>query len=139
MGRATEIVEQWWKTFEQGDFDALMKLVAPAAEITMPGGMRFRGPAELRPVLEAYRRGFPDLRHEIVSVVESGDAIAIELLITMPHTGVFVTPGGELPPTGKTVLLDACDVVRVDADGMVVSWHSYFDQASLMAQLELTL
>jgi steroid delta-isomerase-like uncharacterized protein len=138
MGRATDIVDQWWKTFEQGDFDALAKLVAPDAEVTMPGGLRLRGPAELVPVLAAYRSGFPEMRHEIVSAVETDDAIAVELKITMAHTGVFVTPAGELPPTGKTVLLDACDVVRLSPDGTIASWHAYFDQASLMGQLGLT-
>ena len=137
MTRVADVVDQWWKTFEQGDFDALMRLVGHDAEIVMPGGMRFRGPDELRPVLEAYYNGFPELRHEIVSAVESDTAVAIELRITMPHTGVFVTPGGDIPPTGKTAVLEACDVVRIDSDGMIASWHSYFDQASLMAQLGL--
>ena len=137
MTRVADVVDQWWKTFEQGDFDALMRLVSPDAEIVMPGGMRFRGPVELRPVLEAYYNGFPELRHEIVSAVESDMAIAVELKITMPHTGVFVTPGGEIPPTGKTAVLDACDLVRIDSGGMIASWHAYFDQASLMGQLGL--
>ena len=138
MTQAVDVVDQWWKTFEQGDFDALMRLVADDAEIVMPGGTRLRGPAELRPVLEAYYNGFPELQHKIVSAVESATAIAIELEITMPHTGVFVTPAGEIPPTGKVVVLSACDVVRLDGDGTITSWHSYFDQASLMAQLGLT-
>lgn len=137
MTRVADVVEQWWTTFEQGDFDVLMRLVAPHAEIVMPGGLHLNGADELRPVLEAYYDGFPNLHHEIVSAVESECAIAIELKITMPHTGVFVTPQGELPPTGKTVVLDACDVVRIDSDGTITSWHSYFDQASLMAQLGL--
>lgn len=55
----------------------------------------------------------------------------------MTHTGVFVTPLGDVAPTGKAVVPDACDVVRVGDDGRITSWHSYFDQASLMAQLGL--
>jgi len=135
MGRAADVVEQWWKTFEQGDFDALMALVSADAEILMPGGLRVHGPVELRPVLEAYYNAFPKLCHETVSAVETDNAIAVELHITMPHTGVFVTPAGEIPPTGKTVSLDACDIVRLNADGKIGSWHSYFDQASMMEQL----
>ena len=84
-----------------GDFDALVRLVAPDGEIVMPGGRRFRGPDELRPVLEAYCNGFPERRHQIVSAVESDTAVAIELKITMPHTGVFVTPGGDIQPTSR--------------------------------------
>jgi predicted ester cyclase len=53
----------------------------------------------------------------------------------MTHTGTFATPAGEIPPTGNRVELDACDVVRIGSDGRITSWHSYFDQASMMAQL----
>lgn len=83
----------------------------------MPGGMRFRGPVELRPMLETYRNAFPDVHHKTVAVVETGDSIAVELKIVMTHTGVFATPMGDLPPTGRAVTLDACDVVRVGPDG----------------------
>ncbi len=123
--------------FEEGRFDDLPTLVADDAEIVMPGGMRFRGPNELRPMLEAYRDGFPDVHHETVSTTETDDAIAIELRNTMTHTGTFATPMGDLPATGRTVILNACDTVRVGSNGKVTSWHSYFDQASLMTQLGL--
>jgi hypothetical protein len=59
------------------------------AESVMPGGMHFRGPDEVRPMLETYKAGVPDLRHEIVASVETADSIAVELRITMTHTGTF--------------------------------------------------
>jgi steroid delta-isomerase-like uncharacterized protein len=135
MTAVRDAIERWWAMFEHGNFDALPDLVAADAEVVMPGGMVFRGPTETRPMLEAYFRAFPGLRHEIVSAVETADSIAVELRITMTHSGVFPTPMGDLPPTGKSVVLDACDVVRFGADGKVVSWHAYFDSASMMAQL----
>ena len=135
MTELKRTIDRWWSMFEEGRFDDLSELAAPDAEIVMPGGMTFNGPAELRPVLEAYKAGFPDLHHDVVSSVETGDSIAVELHITMTHTGTFVTPMGDLQPTGNRVHLDACDVVRFNADGRIRSWHSYFDQASMMAQL----
>jgi ketosteroid isomerase-like protein len=135
MGRPSETIEQWWGMFEHGDFDRLPQLVGENAEIVMPGGMRFRGAAEVRPVLEAYKAGFPDLRHEVVARVETTDGIAVELRITMTHTGPFATPAGEIAPTGNRVVLDACDVVRFGADGRISSWHAYFDMASMLAQI----
>src|SRR5207245_9348289 len=65
--------------------------------------LTFRGPAELRPVLEAYKAAFPDLRHDVVASVEGSDSIAVEIHITMTHTGTFTTPMGAIPPTGNTV------------------------------------
>jgi len=135
MVNPSETIDRWWSMFEHGDFGPLADLARADAEIVMPGGMRFRGPDEVRPVLEAYQAGFPDLRHEIVASVETADSIAVELRITMTHTGTFSTPAGDLAPTGNPVVLDACDVVRFDADGRIASWHAYFDLASMMAQI----
>lgn len=134
-GAARDLTDKWFALFADGRFDDLGALIAGNAEIVMPGGMRFRGFGELRPMLEAYRNGFPDLRHETVAAVETGDSIGVELKIVMTHTGPFVTPVGELPPTGRTVTFDGCDVVRLGLNGTITSWHSYFDQASFMAQL----
>jgi steroid delta-isomerase-like uncharacterized protein len=136
MGKARELVDQWWMIFEAGRFDELPSIVAPGAEVTMPGGMRLTGPAQVRPMLEAYRNAFPDLRHEIVDVVEANDRIAIELHIVGTHTGEFMTPNGPLPPTGKRVVWESVDFIRV-ADGKIVSWHAYFDQMATAMQLGL--
>ena len=133
MGQVLDLIDQWWALLEGDELDRLSSIVASDAEITMPG-MSFRGPAEFRPVLEAYLGGFPDMHHEVVSCVEDGDSAAVEIHVTMTHTGTFATPMGELPATGRTVILDSCDVVRT-SNGRISSWHAYFDQASLMAQL----
>ncbi len=135
MGRPSETIDRWWTMFEHGDFDLLAELVHDDAEVVMPGGMRFRGASEVRPVLEAYKAGFPDLRHEVVAAVETADSIAVELRITMTHTGTFATPAGDLAPSGNPVVLEACDVVRFAPDGRITSWHAYFDLASMMAQI----
>src|SRR3990172_259544 len=87
MGQAKEVVDRWWAAFGSGDFDTLGRLGTPDADIVMPGGMVLRGPEQMRPVLEAYRSAFPDLRHEVVDYVESGDKIAVELKTVGTHTG----------------------------------------------------
>jgi len=135
MSGPLETIDRWWSMFEDANFDALSSLTTPDTEVVMPGGMTMHGPNELRPVLEAYLAAFPDLVHEIVGSVVTSDSVAVELRITMTHTGAFVTPMGEVPATGNRVVLDACDVVRFGPDERIVSWHSYFDQASLLGQI----
>ena len=88
-------------------------------------------------MLEAYRNGFLDVHHEIVGSIETGDAIALELRITMTHTGVFSTPMGDVPPTEARYCLT---LAMLCASATTVgSRHGIptFDQASLMAQLGL--
>jgi hypothetical protein len=135
MGIALDTVERWWEHVEAHRFEDAMLLARPDADISMPGGGRFTGPAEMRPAIEAYVTAFPTMRHEIVHAVETDRAVAVELRITMHHDGPFVTPLGEIPATGRTIVLEACDVVTVDDDGAITAWHAYFDLASLVASL----
>jgi ketosteroid isomerase-like protein len=99
----------------------------------MPG-MSFKGAAALQQMLGAYLAAFPDLRHHVRHSVESGDTIALELEVTGTHTGAMQTPQGTFPATGKKVLWDSCDVVRV-RDGKIASWHVYHDTVPFLTAM----
>jgi steroid delta-isomerase-like uncharacterized protein len=136
MGQARQIVDQWWSMFEAGRLDETAQVCRPDVEVILPGGLRQHGPAEVIPVLAAFREAFPDIRHEVVDVVEAGDKIAIELKVIGTHTGVFITPQGDVPPTGRTVVWESVDFITL-RDGLIATWHTYFDQMAFMAQLGL--
>ena len=136
MGQALQLIEKWWSAFEAGDLEAAGSYTAADCEITMPGMGTIDKNTLLTQVLPAYRAGFPDLSHETVDAVEAGDRVAVRLRITMTHTGPFATPQGEVPPTGRTVVLESSDVITV-ADGKITVWHTYFDQMSMLGQLGL--
>ena len=135
MGRPVEVIERWWAMFEAGDLDGLVAMTTVDADIVMPGGMRFTGPAELRPMLEAYRTAFPTMRHQVVSAVEDGNVAAVEVRVDVEHSGEFVTPMGSIPASGKRFVIESCDVVRVADDGRIASWHTYLDMATMMANM----
>lgn len=137
MGQAREIVERWWSMYDGGvSLEEALRVGQPDVELTMPGGVRLRGPEEIAPVLDAFREALSDSRHVIVDVVETGDKIAVELRVTATHTGVFRTPQGDVAPTGRAIELESVDVVTL-RDGLVASWHTYFDQLAFLAQLGL--
>jgi predicted ester cyclase len=79
---------------------------------------------------------FPDLKHQILTTVQPGDAVAAEARFTATHTGPLASPNGDIPPTGKPVTLDYVDVARF-ADGRITSEHIYFDQVAFLSQLGL--
>lgn len=136
MGQARELVDQWFTLFEAGRLDELTELMHADATIALPGGVRFRGPAEFRPLLQVYHDRFSNLQHEFVDVIECGDKIVVELRITGTHAGVVHTPHGRREPTGTTVVWEMVDVITL-RDGKAVNWHVYYDQLALLTQLDL--
>lgn len=131
-----DVIERFWDRYEAKDYDALEALMAPDCQSVMPGGEVFNGPGEVIPLLRGYAERFPDMHTEILSSVESGDTIAVELRVQATHTGTFQAPNGPVPPTGKQVVWRAVDYITV-AEGKLQTWHSYYDQLSVMAQLGL--
>ncbi|HKG27378.1 MAG TPA: ester cyclase, partial [Thermomicrobiales bacterium] len=79
---------------------------------------------------------FPNIRHQFLDSIESGDKVAVELEVTGTHIGTFRTPQGDVPATGRSVVWDSTDFVTL-RDGKIASWHTYFDQMAFLAQLGL--
>jgi steroid delta-isomerase-like uncharacterized protein len=136
MGQAKDMVQQWWSLFEAGRLDETAQTCQPDVEVRLPGGMHQHGPAEVIAALGAFRDAFPDIRHEIRDSVESGNKIAVELVVTATHTGTFRTPQGDISATGRSVVWESTDFVTL-RDGEIASWHTYFDQMAFLAQLGL--
>jgi steroid delta-isomerase-like uncharacterized protein len=136
MGQARELVERWWSLFEAGRIEESAQLGVPDVEVWQPGGVKITGRAALVEMLTAFYDGFPSITHEIVDCVEAGDKVAVELRITNVHSGIFRTPLGDIPPTGRTIVIESVDMVTV-RNGKIISWHTYFDQMSFLGQLGL--
>jgi predicted ester cyclase len=120
MGQARNVVEQWWSLFEADRLEETARVCQPDVEVRLPGDMRLLGPDEVIATLGAFREAFPDMRHELLDVVESADKVAVELVVTATHTGTFRTPQGDVLATGRPV-----------------AWHTYFGQMAFLAQLGL--
>jgi predicted ester cyclase len=133
MSDAKTVVDRVWQIMEAGKLEELSQVVGPDCHFKMPG-MEFRGIDALRGMLTAYLAAFPDLKHEVRHHVQSGDTIALELLVTGTHRGPMAMPQGTVPATGKKVTWESCDYVRVSG-GKVVSWHVYHDPMPFLAAL----
>jgi predicted ester cyclase len=103
--------------------------------VSTPGTV-LRGRDALLGMLSAYRTAFPDLRHDVLPHVESDNTIAIELRVSGTHTGPMQMPQGTVPATGKHVVWDSCDYIRVRG-GKVHTWHVYHDSVAFLTALGL--
>lgn len=131
---ARELYDAW----SARDYDRLAQAVAPDGKtILMPTGEIFEGPDGARESSKVWAEAFPDGTITVERVVAQGDIVAVEYTGRGTHTGVFRTPMGTIPPTGRSVTLQMCDFLEF-RDGKLVAQREYFDTGSLMAQLGVT-
>ena len=105
------------------------------AELSSPFGDRLSPEAWLD-VNRSFAIAFPDGRHQITGVVDGGDRFAIEGTWTGTHTAPMAGPGGEVPATGRSVVLPFCGIAS-RRDDRLAAITVYLDQLTLLAQLGL--
>jgi predicted ester cyclase len=81
---------------------------------------------------------FPDLKMTIGKMIVKDDMIAGFWTFSGTNTGIFHTPFGEIPPTGKKVTFSGVAIDRV-ANGKVVEEWVYFNPLVMLQQLGFTL
>jgi len=134
MGSAAETV---LKAFELGDeqnLDELLKLQTDDFELSMPGMV------VKKQDLEGFYRptwaGFPDGKHRIDNVIESGDTVVVEATWGGTNLGPVQMPDSEMPATGNRVSFKLASVNRL-REGRVASTHIYFDQMEFLRGMGL--
>jgi steroid delta-isomerase-like uncharacterized protein len=88
---------------------------------------------------ETFFSAFPDLRFEIVSLIEKDDRSgAGEVRFTGTHTGPLESPTGEMiPPTHKKIDLKGGGFVKLNERGEIVEERRYYDVGTILRQLGL--
>jgi ketosteroid isomerase-like protein len=117
----TEIVTDMLHAFDTGDYERFRALLAPDCRWVNPV-VRAEGADEIVDKLAGFMRGFPERRHEVSLLLESGDHVAIE--------GEWVATDGD----GRPVRAPFAAVAHVLEDRLC-ALRVYLDTAPLMAQL----
>jgi ketosteroid isomerase-like protein len=77
---------------------------------------------------------FPDATCEVQRLTALGDHVVAQGIGRGMHRGVFSSPAGVLPPTGRSMQVQFCDVYQL-RDGKIIRADSYFDFYGLLQQL----
>ncbi|HTR91340.1 MAG TPA: ester cyclase [Trebonia sp.] len=99
-----------------------------------PGGMRMTGRDAAETMWNTWQQAFPDNRIETIAIHADDRGGVHEFNAIGTHSGTLRGPAGQIPATGKTVRMNMCGVYEFD-EGKITSFHLYFDQAELLAQL----
>jgi steroid delta-isomerase-like uncharacterized protein len=96
-----------------------------------------RRPKGIRDVLAAWRgwaEAIPDSKATFRNAVASGNTAVLEMTWRGKQTGTLQTPDGPLPPSGKSIEIQACQIIEVEGT-KATSIRHYFDMATLLQQL----
>jgi ketosteroid isomerase-like protein len=129
-----ELVSRFYDSFDRGDLDSALSVFSDELETTDPGMGTVHGLDPFREYLETLKRAVPDARALIERAYTAGDTVIVEGRFVGTHTGPLPGPDGDIAPSGGHVDLRFADVSRV-RDGRIVSYHTYYDQLGLLAQL----
>ena len=95
---------------------------------------KIQGADEAIDVWKGWAAAMPDSKASFNSELASGNTVVLEMTWRGTHKGPLKTAGGEIPATGKSFELRACQVVEI-ANDKVKSVRHYFDMGSLLRQL----
>ena len=113
-----------------GHFEVLAEIVDPEYRYEGPDGSQLHGLLELEQLIGSFHTGFSDFHAEVTSTVESGEHVAMTMVLTGTHDGEFEG----LVPTGARLRLPIAIFTRVE-DGRIVEDREFYDTASLLEQL----
>jgi heme-degrading monooxygenase HmoA/predicted ester cyclase len=105
-------------------------------ELEAPGGVRVTGREGADAIWDTWQEAFPDNRVEVVTIHADDRGGVLEGRFIGTHTGTLRAPAGEIPATGRTVGERYTGVYEFE-EGKITSFHLYFDQMGLLAQLGL--
>ena len=123
--------------FNARDFDRVAAICAADFVLEdLPAGLSLRGPEGMRQWLQTWVDAAPDAHAALERIVGEGDWVATEHHGTATHTGPLRTPGGEVPPTGRTLDLWFAENYQL-RDGKLARMRVYYDGAAVLRQLGL--
>ncbi len=135
MSAHEQTLRKYLEAIDAHDLDGVRASFTEDSEIIAPG-VELHGKEEIEGWVRVFLTAFPDLKHDVRTVIETGDACVAEVRFSGTHTGPLASPDGEIAPTEKPFVLDYVHVSRSE-DHRIGSDHVYFDQLTFLTQLGL--
>ena len=135
MDNKAQTLQQCLDAVDMHNIDAVRSLYCSDAQIDAPGA-QLCGTDQIIAWYGVFVKAFPDIKHEVLGIVQDGDACALQARATGTHAGPLASPAGDIPPTGKPFALDYVNVARF-TDGQIASETYYWDNQAFLTQLGL--
>ena len=133
MPETTDAALRYFQAVSDRDVEAMVACWAIGAVDRLVGEAELLAPHGVREYFTALFAALPDCRFEVLSTTTEGDRCAVRWRLRGTFAG---EPFQGVEPTGATVDLEGCDVVRVE-DGLLVGNDAYVNMSEFARQLGL--
>ena len=127
-----ESQQRFGDAVNSGNFGAFDELVAADSIDHDPAPKQGPGPQGFKDMFGELRTAFPDLKVEVVNLVQDEEQVAFAYTLTGTHDGPFM--GHE--PTGKSFSIRVVQISKI-VDGKLVERWGSSDQLGMLTQLGL--
>lgn len=122
-GTPGEIVREWfehlWNRGDESTIDRLLHTDGALHGLPSPDGLPLRGPAAFKPFYQSFRSAVPDIRIEMLQVIEQGDEVMAHYRVTGTHRG----DGLGFPATQRRIDMHGISRGRVVAGKLYEGWN----------------
>lgn len=133
----TKIAQTIYEAFNTKDVERALAQYAGNVEIVnVPMGMTFHGHTGYRQFIQVWMEAFPDGKVEVTHMVANDKGVVTEFRGRGNQTGPLASPAGPIPPTGRSIDVNFCEVLEIEG-GKIVKDRLYFDAATMLRQLGL--
>ena len=133
-----KVSQAFFEAWNAGDLSKADKFEAADFMSEGPGAAGPMNHEQNRMYLQNFLTAFPGTKFEVLLTIATGDYVVNHWKVSGgSHSGPLHTPsGGVIPPTGKTAVVFGSTTSLVKNGKLSRSW-TFWDMASLLAQLGL--
>ena len=127
-----ETVRAAHESWNRRDFPGVIRDSAEGLVYTDHGrSLTLKTRDRFREWTEGWAEAFSDGKITDAKYIDAGDVVVTQFTFEGTNDG----PLGSLPPSGRRISLQFCEVCQLDEQGRVVSGGCYYDQYTLLTQL----
>ena len=135
MTETEKIVRIFHESWDMRDPDRGATVIAEDCQFEdIARGEKQIGPQAYKNDYYRWREAFPDGECKVINVIVQGNWAVVEYVNRGTHSGILRSSLGTFEPTGRSVEVRYCSVMRVE-DGKVVEGRDYYDSATIARQL----
>ena len=131
-----ETVTEYWRAWSEHKIGDMLALLAP--DFISRSSL-----SQSRPVgkdmiaigFKMFDKALPDLKEEVISIIAEGDNVSCQVIETATFSGPMELPTGIIAPTNRTYKLPVGAFFRVNAEGLIVEQHTYWDTTDWERQI----